>query len=175
MTAGALQYVTFATLLMASVNGIAQTKPETTAKAVLLEQLRNTHTTQAWFVPAQKALDGLTAAQAQWKDSTENHSIAELVSHLVFWNEMNLKVFKGEDVQEFKEDNKVTFKAYGNMEWDSLRLQLDRVQTEWEYLMENATAVQLAEWGVEIANMASHTAYHLGQIVFIRKRKGWWD
>lgn len=62
-------------------------------------------------MPAQKALDGLTAAQGQWKDSTENPNMTELVSHLVFWNEMNLKVYKGEKVPELREENKETFKA----------------------------------------------------------------
>lgn len=56
--------------------------------------------------------------------------MAELVSHLVFWNEMNLKVCKGEKVPELREENKETFKAYKNKDWDSLRLRLDDIQTQ---------------------------------------------
>lgn len=101
--------------------------------------------------------------------------MAELVSHLVFWNEMNLKVCKGEKVPELREENKETFKAYKNKDWDSLRLRLDDIQTQWEYLTENATETHLSQWGIEITNMALHTASNLGQIVYIRKRNGLWN
>jgi hypothetical protein len=33
----------------------------------------------------------------------------------------------------------------------------------------------LNEWSSSIANMCSHNAYHTGQIVYIRKKNGWWQ
>ena len=62
-----------------------QITPE--VKSLLIEQLNNSHTEQNWFVPTKIAIDGLTAEQSNWKDSTDNHSIGELVSYLVFWSE----------------------------------------------------------------------------------------
>jgi len=53
-------------------------------KSVLLEQLRGTHNHEEWFVPLNIAIEGLTAEQATWKDDTENHSIVQLVNHLIF-------------------------------------------------------------------------------------------
>ncbi len=147
---------------------------EPNVKSLLVEQLKNTHTNQEWFVPTKKAIEGLTLEQSNWKDSTENHSIGELVSHLIFWNEMNLNAFKGEEVAEFKDDNKETFKKNNGQDWKNATKKLDSIQTEWERLTENATEKQIAEWNTEIANMTAHTAYHTGQIIYIRKYKGWW-
>ena len=143
-------------------------------RTLLIEQLKNAHTNQNWFVPTKIAIEGLTSEQTNWKDSTENHSIGELVSHLTFWNEMNLKAFKGEDMSDFKVDNETTFKKYTDKEWKNLMAKLDSIQTEWVRMTENATNEQLTEWGTEIANMAAHNAYHTGQIIYIRKRNGWW-
>jgi len=144
-------------------------------KPLLIEQLKNSHTDQNWFVPIKIAIKGLSAEQSNWKDSTENHSIGELVSHLTFWCEMNLKAFKGEDMSDFEVDNETTFKKYTDKEWKNLVAKLDSIQTEWERLTEKAPDDQLAEWSSEIANMTAHNAYHTGQIIYIRKRNGWWN
>ncbi len=144
-------------------------------KSLLVKQLKNTHANQEWFVPTKTAIEGLTLEQSNWKDSTGNHSIGELVSHLIFWSEMNLRTFKGEKVPEFKDDNKETFKNHNGLEWQNAVDKLDSIQTEWEQLTENAAEEQIEEWNMEIANMALHTAYHTGQIIYIRKTNGWWD
>ncbi len=72
-----------------------KTNNESNIKSLLIQQLKNAHTNQQWFVPTKKAIDGLTLEQSNWKDSSDNHSIGELVSHLIFWNELNLRAFKG--------------------------------------------------------------------------------
>ncbi|MEA1786553.1 DinB family protein [Arenibacter sp. GZD96] len=146
----------------------------TNVKSILVQQLKNTHTNQDWFVPTKIAIEGLTFDQANWKDSAENHSIGELVSHLVFWNEMNLKAFKGEKTTEVTIDNKETFAMNSTKEWISAVEKLDSIQNEWEQLTQKASNQKLLDWSTEIANMTAHTAYHTGQIMYIRKRNGWW-
>ena len=78
---------------------------------MLITQLKNSHTNQQWFVPSKKAIDGLTLEQSNWKYSKDNHSIGEIVSHLIFYNELILKVFKGENYTDINDDeeNKETF------------------------------------------------------------------
>lgn len=142
-------------------------------KSLLIEQLQNTHNHQNWFLPSKMALEGLNYDQAIWKDTTDNNSIIGIVSHMIFWHERVLKAFNGEDIADFIEDNKETF-INNDSDWNQVVAQLDRIQTEWEQLVENATDEQLKEWGGEIANMIGHTAYHTGQIIYIRKRNGWW-
>lgn len=157
------------------ISGCSNEKNNTEVKSILLDLLKNSHTEQHWFVPTNTALDGLTAEQSNWRDSTDNHSIGELVSHLVFWNEINLRAFKGEDMADFEVDNETTFKMYTENEWQSLVHKLDSIQTAWEPMILNATDEQVTEWGKEIANIQAHNAYHTGQIIYIRKQKGWWN
>ncbi|GAA4277926.1 DinB family protein [Aquimarina mytili] len=141
----------------------------------MVEQLKSTHTNHEWFIPTKIAIEGLSAKQSNWKNSTENHSIGGLVSHILFWNEVNLRAFKGEDMSNFEVNNETTFKKYSDDEWKNLVAKLDTIQIEWELLTKNATDKQLNEWSSEIANMTAHNAYHTCQIIYIRKRKGWWN
>src|SRR5258708_17255749 len=67
----------------------AQDKKPATLRDVLLAELRSTHTNAEWFVPANTAVKGLTAEQANLTDGTGNHSVGQLTYHLVFWNRRN--------------------------------------------------------------------------------------
>ena len=53
-------------------------KPAPTLRSILLEQLRSTHNSEEWFVPANIAVEGLTAEQASWTDGKGNHSVGQL-------------------------------------------------------------------------------------------------
>ncbi|MEB2776798.1 DinB family protein [Algoriphagus sp. D3-2-R+10] len=156
-----------------SILGCSEKENTSQIKSLLGQQLKNTYTNEEWFVPAKIAVEGLTVDQSNWKDSTANHSIGELVSHLIFWNERVLKAFKGDSISDFNEDNKVTFKDKN--EWETSIRKLDSIQLEWEELTEKATEKQLEEWSTEILNMTAHNAYHTGQILYIRKQNGWWE
>ena len=146
-----------------------------TVKEILIDQLKNTHTNKDWFVPINVAVEGLTSGQANWKDSTGNHSIGELVSHLAFWNDRILIGFDGNTAPDFNGDNEVTFKTFDQSEWEYSIKKLDSIQNIWLQRVENATDKELREWSKSIANICSHNAYHTGQIVYIRKKNGWWD
>jgi uncharacterized damage-inducible protein DinB len=145
-----------------------------TVKSILLEQLKNTHTNKDWYVPINVAVEGLTAEQANQKDTSSNHSVGELVSHLVFWNERILLGFHKKKAPEFNDDNEVTFKTFNEKDWADSIKKLDSIQTAWEESVEEATETQLKEWSASIANICTHNAYHTGQIVYIRKQNGWW-
>lgn len=150
-----------------------QTSPS--IKSILLEQLKNTHTNQNWFVPLKQATQGLTADQANWKDTTDNHSIGQLVSHLIFYNERVLNAFQGNNVPDFTGENEETFKELSDENWNQAIRKLDSIQTRWYQSMEQATDEQISKWGATVANICSHNAYHTGQIIYIRKRNGWWS
>ena len=90
-----LSFVSF--LLSASLAIAESSPPPATLKSVLLKQLKETHNEEAWFVPVKVAIEGLTSEQAAWKDATDNHSIAQLENHLIFWNKQQLAKFKGEN------------------------------------------------------------------------------
>ena len=41
--------------------------------------------------------------------------------------------------------------------------------------MEAADDAKLQAWASTIAHIGAHNAYHVGQIIYIRKQQGWWD
>jgi len=143
-------------------------------KSLLLDQLKTTHNVQDWFVPLNQSLAGLSFEQANWKDK-DNHSVGELATHLLFWNKQQLAGFKGEKPESFDGDNKKTFADFTKESWASIVKQEDEVLTEMEKLIEKATDAQLAKWAKNISHISTHNAYHVGQIIYIRKVQGSWD
>ena len=163
-------------LLMGASLAQQSSPPSPTLKSVLLEQLKTTHDVQDWFVPAKQSVEGLTADQAAWKDGNANHSIAQLVSHLIFWNQTQLAKFKGETPPAYSGKNDETFSM--NLDkgsWENAVRQLDGVLVEWEKAIEAADEKKLQSWYSTIAHISAHNAYHTGQILYIRKQQGSWD
>ncbi len=164
--------------LVLSITSCSEKSKNTNMRSFLVEQLKNTHTKQDWFIPTKKALNGISFEQSNIKDSTDNHSISEIVSHVLYWNELNLRAFKGEEVGDYLEDdnqNAETFQISSGKNWDEAVGRLDSIQTEWELAVEKSTDGQLLLWQSEIADLAAHNAYHTGQIIYIRKQNGWWE
>ena len=150
-------------------------KPIASLKTVLLRQLKTTHSQKEWFVPANIALEGLTAKQAMWKDGSGNHSIGQLAYHLAFWNERSLKHFNNEPIENFTGDNNETFDKFDEKQWNEIVRKVDEVLAAWELAIQNADEAKLSEAQETIANMNTHNAYHIGQIIFLRKLQGSWD
>ena len=155
--------------------GCAAKEDNAPLRTILLEQLKNSYDHKNWYVSLKYATEDLTAEQANWKDSTNNHSIAEIVSHLIFWNERNLLAFQGKDLPDYNDNNKETFTRYTSKDWSAALSRLDSIQTSLYEIVEEASPGQLSKWSSDVANISSHNAYHTGQILFIRKMKGWWE
>ena len=153
----------------------AQNDKAPTLKSILLEQLKTTHNVKDWFVPPSIAIAGLTAQQANWKDSSENHSIAQLTTHLIFWNKQMLDKFEGKKQDPFNGDNKETFTPVTEQTWATTIQTLNRILTAWENAVASADESKLQKWYSNIAHIGTHNAYHTGQIIYIRKMKGWWN
>jgi uncharacterized damage-inducible protein DinB len=168
--------VLIAVLAMFCVPARSQEKEKkpVTLRSILLEQLQTNHKKQDWFVPASLAVAGLTAEQASWKDTTGNHSIGQLAYHLVFWNKESLARVKGEKPENVS-DNEKTFDSFDAKTWDATVSQLDQVMTDLEKFVETADEATLEKNASRIAHVAAHNAYHTGQILYIRRAKGWWD
>jgi uncharacterized damage-inducible protein DinB len=150
-------------------------KSPKTLKGVLLEQLRTTHNAKDWFVPANVAVEGLTAEQANWTDGKGNHSIGQIANHIVFWDTWELAKFKGEKTAKFSGNNDETFTSFDSKQWASTVKQLDQVLTDWEQAVEAADEKKIETWASTIAHIGTHNAYHIGEIVVIRKAQGSWD
>jgi uncharacterized damage-inducible protein DinB len=167
--------VIFLLLTMSLIANADDKKAPPTLKSVLLDQLRTTHNQKDWFVPANTAVEGLTPEQASWQDGKGNHSIGQLANHLVFWNQEELAKFKGEPPAKFSGNNDETFNNFDSKKWAATVQQLDEVLTAWEKAVEAADDKKLESWYSTIAHLGTHNAYHVGQIVYIRKLQGSWD
>jgi uncharacterized damage-inducible protein DinB len=153
----------------------AQDKKPTTLRELLLAELRTTHNNEDWFVPANIAVKGLTAEQASWTDGKGNHSVGQLAHHLVFWNRQSLAKLKGEKPENFSGDNEETFDKFDAKAWNDTVQQLDAVLTELEKWVETADEAKLKESATTFTHISTHNAYHIGQIIYVRKEQGSWD
>jgi len=151
-----------------------QQKPAT-LRSLLLDELHTTHNKADWFVPISVAVDGLTAEQANWQPSAGAHSAGQLTYHLLFWNRRTLISLRGETNEKFSGNNDETFNKFDSKQWNDIVKQLDQVMTDLEKLVETADEQKLAAWAPSIANIATHNAYHVGQIVYVRKLQGSWN
>jgi hypothetical protein len=161
-------------MLFNATNIYAQEKTPT-LKSILLAQLHSTHDVKDWFVPVNVAIDGITAEQAKWTDGKGNHSIGQLTNHLIFWNLQQLDKFKNLPQPAFDGNNDETFNSFNPANWKATVQRIDSVLTAWEKEIEAADDAKLQSWYNTIAHINTHNAYHIGQIVYVRKLQGSWD
>ena len=163
--------------LSLSFHAYAQSPKPATLRSVLLEQLRTTHSEKDWFVPIDVAVEGLTADQASWKDGSGNHSVGQLTNHLLFWNRRELAKFKGEPEEKFSDNNDETFNNFDTKKWNDTVEQLDQVMVEWSNwkTVSKPLMTKLQTWASEIAHIGTHNAYHVGQMIIVRKLQGSWN
>src|SRR5579871_2020829 len=146
-----------------------------TLRNLLLEQLKATHTNKDWFVPANIAVQGVTPEQASWTDGHGNHSIGQLAYHLAFWNEQSLAKFKGETPEKYSGKNDETFDAFDAKKWKETVARLDKVMFDLEKFVETADEKTIEKNAPTIARLGTHNAYHIGQIIYIRRLQGSWN
>jgi hypothetical protein len=163
-------------VLVLSLPGYGQNQQQpATLRSLLLHELHTTHNKADWFVPISVAVDGLTAEQASWQPPAGGHSAGQSTYHLLFWNRRNLAKLKGKTLEKFTADNEETFVKFDSKQWSDTVKQLDQVMTELEKLVETADEQKLAVWAPTIGNICTHNAYHVGQIVYVRKLQGSWN
>ena len=152
-------------LLVVPLAAYGQTKKApTTLRGVLLEQLHTTHDQEDWFVPANIAVQGLTADQAMWSPGKGNHSVGQLAYHLWYWDARALNDFKGLPNEKFDGNNNETFDNFTAAQWDDLVKKLNQVMADWDKAVETADDAKLAENASLIA--------HVGTTEFARVRIG---
>ena len=156
-------------------------------KEYVLDQLSVCRNMESWFKPLSMAIDGLTAEQASWKPSEDSNSIAQIASHLHFYNERWLQRFGGQVNDEYPETNASTFEALAEPleeNWQKLASELDMGLKKWQKTIEQATEARLHEsipgfpedalWWEALSNLCTHNSYHIGQMIYIRKMQGSW-
>lgn len=147
----------------------------TTLKGVLAEQLKTSHDQEDWYVPVSVAVDGLTAEQAMWSPGKGNHSVGQLAYHIWYWDQRALNDFNGVPNEKFDGNNNDTFDKFTAAQWDDLVKKLNQVLTDWDKAVAAADDAKIAKNASMIAHVGAHNAYHVGQILYVRKLQGVWN
>ncbi|MFJ7726144.1 DinB family protein [Neobacillus sp. NPDC097160] len=155
----------------------------THAKDVLVDQLLANANDPSFYVPFSESVANLSEEEAFWKPNDESNSIAEIVHHLLYWNETWQKRYEKSHVNAVASiDNNKSFFVPENKRFADLKECLLEVLLHWQDLLTeekiesevNGFQGIVKWWGV-LGNISTHNAYHIGQIVYIRKQlqKGW--
>ncbi|WP_128100883.1 DinB family protein [Paenibacillus sp. DCT19] len=152
-------------------------------KSILIDQLTACYNDKSWFIPLAEILDDLAAEEAVIKNDNEQ-SIWSIVNHLIFWNEKWLERFKaGEFRLEHNIDNDETFAVVqdqlNEIGWTETLNRLENVFVSWRVVLEETEESKLTKqlpeyfdapwWGV-VSNLSIHNAYHVGQIMLLKKQ-----
>lgn len=148
-------------------------------REVILDQFMANANDPSWYISFIEATDGINEKEAFWKPDTNSHSVAEIVQHLIYWNRTWQIRYKQSDfnsVQTVKE-NAETFSLPDKISFNELRNELLGILLHWQKLIKDnpnlsSSVVNFpveAKWGELLGNAITHNAYHIGQIVYIRK------
>jgi uncharacterized damage-inducible protein DinB len=153
------------------------------SKEVLSDQLSANANKKSWYVPFSESVKNLTEEDAFWKADEESNSIAEIVHHLLHWNKTWQKRYKESSVHAVPvvENNDGTFSIEKNRQFDELQNQLLETLLHWQEILDenqlesDVEGFSSTKWWEVLASVTTHNAYHIGQIIFIRKmQKSWY-
>jgi uncharacterized damage-inducible protein DinB len=129
------------------------------------------------FTPASRALDGLTPEQAVTKLENWPHSIAETVAHMLCWQKNDLATIEtGVEPPVTPEEN---WPAVAKDDWPRLKdeflasLEKSREMARTENLDRLILGGRISV-GLRMVWFTGHNAYHLGQVVLMRRIIGAW-
>lgn len=154
------------------------------SKSLLIEQYSTTFDKESWFIPLTRAIAGLTAEDAAWTDGSANHSIWQIVNHLFFWNERYYYRFIEQPLPSMEIENDTTFENLTQSDWEAITKRLIDLMTIWREALQAADDSKFdtisvpgrgESWGSVLADINTHTAYHTGQILYLRKQQGKWN
>jgi len=142
--------------------------------AALMELLRG----EMEFANPAGILAGLSGEQACARVPGAPHSIADLVSHMLFWQERRTAFGRGEN-PPWEEVEAGDWRGVEPEDWDALRARLldgfealaacagDRAALD-------ADLSHGRNFGLSLASQTLHNAHHLGQIILLRQLLGLW-
>lgn len=155
----------------------------TGVKAILLDQLAACHNDDSWFKSSQTVLDDLSVAEVNRKPAGHPHSIRELATHLIFWNEMWLNRFIHDDMLEKSTlSNDQTFGAdHHQADEESWQATVSRLSQSFDHWREQVAAADPAKleklipayynapWWAVVSNLCTHNVYHIGQMMQLKQ------
>ncbi|MEK0317423.1 DinB family protein [Cohnella sp. 56] len=138
-----------------------------------------------WYPPLKNALSGVSEGQADWKPAGEAvNSIRQTVHHLLYYKQRLLRELRGEPQpagsDELTNDDTFEAAALGSPSWEeAVRLLEDTHLAVREALAERSDEAleqpipKTRAW-MYADSIIRHEAYHVGQIIQLRKLQGSW-
>lgn len=130
------------------------------------------------FTPASRALDGLTPEQAVTKLEGWPHSIAEVVAHMLCWQRNDLATIQaGVEPPVTPAEN---WPVVTSEDWPRLKeeflasLEQSREVARHPENLDRLILGGRIGVGLRLVWFTGHNAYHLGQVVLMRRMIGAW-
>lgn len=138
-----------------------------------------------WYPPLKNALNGVSEEQADWKPAGEAvNSIRQNVFHLLFYKQRLLRELRGEpqpaEHESYSNDDTFGAAALGNPSWSEAVRQLEEVHLAVREAIagrsdeELELAIPKTKAWAYADSIIRHEAYHIGQIIQLRKLQGSW-
>ncbi len=131
-------------------------------------------------VPFERALEGLSGEDAARRPGGSPHSVAEVVAHMLFWQQRHLRIVDGEEPTRV-EHAADGWPAVTAGEWPGLvRRFLDGLQ-RYRQLASDGAALSRPlvpgrdrTVGESVLSYYLHDVHHLGQVILLRRIVGAW-
>lgn len=155
--------------------------------------------TETWFLPLESALEGLDSTHASWQSPGGGNTIWQTVNHLNYYNAILVSQLNDPTHGKKASGGKAAFgdiEEPANPKWEAILARdtfgdsgdpadiekweevLAETRLICEDLRRSLTQVDDSQLDEErvggLARQILHNAYHIGQIVFIRKQQGSW-
>lgn len=153
------------------------------AKDVLADQLLANANDPSWYAPFSESVKNLSEEEAFWKPNENSNSIAEIVQHLLYWNQTWQTRYQKSHVNAVPSigNNDKSFIIPEHQTFTDLKKQLLEVLLQWQGLLTEEKVEsevngfpEHVEWWEVLGNVSTHNAYHIGQIIYIRKLQNSW-
>jgi uncharacterized damage-inducible protein DinB len=153
------------------------------AKDVLADQLLANANDPSWYIPFSGSVENLSEEEAFWKPNEDSNSIAEIVQHLLYWNQTWQTRYQKSHVNAVPSigNNNNSFIIPEHQTFTDLKKQLLEVLLRWQGLLTEEKVEsevngfpEHVEWWAVLGNISTHNAYHIGQIIYIRKLQNSW-
>ena len=121
--------------------------------------------------PMLKILEGVDSKTAIKRPADNVHSIAELIAHLVTWEDCFLERIKGNHKSQVEQELSFDWKRIDENEktlWRTLTTKLDKNHKEIISVLNNEKYSTESKKTLMI-DVTEHAIYHLGQIAIIKK------
>ncbi|MBE7121249.1 DinB family protein [Bacillus cereus] len=152
------------------------------AKDVLSDPLLANANDPSWYLPFSDSVERLSEEHAFWTPNEESNSIAEIVQHLLYWNQTWQTRYQKSNVDAVPSiGNNNSFIIPEKHTFAALKKQLLEVLLRWQELLSEEKVEREVngypghvKWWAILGNVSTHNAYHIGQIIYIRKLQNSW-